>query len=227
MMNMEIIFRFLKEFEGWFYFLAGIIAIYFLRQFIVSWRELQIAIFGLEKDVARRKMNTSLSVLILIGIFIAAEFIMVTVISVRYPNLMSLPTPTLEILQAAAVNTISPQTIPMISTSQPPLSSEGCIEDNFEWTYPRNGTQVNGTVELKGTVKINNLGFYKYDYKALGDLNWITIAGGDQSIEDDVLGGLWQTNNLIPGEYQLRLVAYDFENNPLPECVINITVISP
>ena len=172
-------------------------------------------------------MNTSLSVLILIGIFIAAEFIMVTVISVRYPNLLNLPTPTLEILQTAAVNTIAPQTIPMISTSQPFLSSEGCIEDNFEWTYPRNGTQVSGTVELKGTVKISNLGFYKYDYKALSDVNWITIAGGDQSIEDDVLGGLWQTNNLIPGEYQLRLVAYDFENNPLPECVINITVISP
>lgn len=224
---MDILFRFIKEFEGWFYFFAGIIAIYFLRRFILTWREMQVALFGLEKEVARQKMNASLSVLILIGIFIAAEFIMVTVISVKYPNLMAIPSPTMQVLQSTSISTLSPQSLSALSTSQVFPLSEGCIDGKFEWTFPRNGSRVSGTVELKGTIKIENLGFYKYDYKPAGEVNWITIAGGDQIVEDNVLGGLWQTEKLIPGEYQLRLVAYDFQNKPLPDCVINITVISP
>ncbi len=163
----------------------------------------------------------------LIGIFIAAEFIMVTVITVRYPNLMVLPTPTMEILQTQVAGTISPQSLQAVLTEQGIPSSEGCVPGQIEWIYPKNGTRVSGTVELKGTVKIQNLGFYKYDYRLTNDPNWITIAGGDQTVEKDVLGGLWQTKNLTPGEYQLRLVVLDYQNNPLPDCVINITVTSP
>lgn len=224
---MEIIFRFLKEFEGWIYFLGGLGFIYFLRRFFISWRELQTALFGLEKDFARRKMNSTLSIIVLLGIFIAAVFIMGTVISVKYPNLTALATPTMAILQSSSINTVSPQSLSLISTSQALPQSEGCINDKIEWTYPRNGNRVNGIVELKATIKIDNLGFYKYDYKLASDPDWITIAGGDQTIEDGVLGGLWQTDKLIPGEYQLRLVVYDYQNQPLPECIINITVLSP
>ncbi|HPB03386.1 MAG TPA: FAD-dependent oxidoreductase [Bacteroidaceae bacterium] len=47
-------------------------------------------------------------------------------------------------------------------------------------------------------------------------------------ITEGPLGGTWDTtaDDIIPGDYQLRLIVYDHANDVYPECMINITIVS-
>jgi hypothetical protein len=226
---MEIIFNFLVKYETWIYVLAIIAAALFIWNLIKNWKDLQSSIFGLERETAKRKFNSNLSGLILVGIIVAAEFIMVSVITIKYPSLAILATPTLQIEATPTEELVQ---IPGISgtieiTPASALSAAGCIPGVLEWVYPKDGDAIKGKVELKGTVNIPDLGFYKYEYKAANDPTWTTIAGGSLPVKESALGGLWQTDSLTPGDYQLQLVALDNQNKVLPACMIAITIMAP
>ncbi len=226
---MQIILSFLVKFESWIYVLAVIAAIIFMRGLIISWRELRLSIFGLERENARRKLNSNLSGLVLTGIIVTAEFIMVSVITIKYPSQVILATPTLEIqaTETPAIGLIQGLTGTEITTPQQGQNENGCAPGKLEWIFPIAGETVSGKVELRGTVNVPDLGFYKYEFKASGDPVWVTIAGGSLPVMEGALGGLWQTENLLPGEYELQLVALDNRNNSLPPCVIPITIKAP
>ena len=226
---MQLIISFLVKFETWIYLLAAAAAVYFGRGLIISWRELRTSIFGLERENARRKLNSSLSGLVLVGIIVTAEFIMVSIITIKYPSQVILATPTLEIQasETPAVGLIPGLAGTSAITPQLTSSDNGCVPGKLEWVFPLAGDTVSGKVELKGTVNVTDLGFYKYEFKAVGDPSWTTIAGGSMAVTEGALGGLWQTDNLLPGEYELQLVALDNRNNILPSCVIPITIKAP
>jgi len=77
-----------------------------------------------------------------------------------------------------------------------------------------------------GTVNIDNFGFYKYEYTEPGNPIWKTIAGNSEEKNDEQIG-IWNTSQLVPGDYLLRLVVLDNENNEYPACVISVRVVSP
>jgi hypothetical protein len=104
--------------------------------------------------------------------------------------------------------------------------SNGCVAGTLEWTYPKNDGQLKGTETLKGTIQVPNLGFYKYEYSSAGSDNWVTIAAGNQKVTDKELG-TWDTSQLVPGDYRLRLVVADNKNQALPACIISVRIISP
>jgi hypothetical protein len=106
-------------------------------------------------------------------------------------------------------------------------SLDGCIPGEIEWTDPQPGDEVKGPVELKGTIAVANLGFYKYEYSQAGSDTWTTIAAGDAPVQDGPLGGNWNTEQLLPGDYRLRLVVSDNANNTLPACGIRVRVVGP
>ena len=57
-----------------------------------------------------------------------------------------------------------------------------------------------------------------------GSDSWIAIAAGNSAVVDQTLGGNWNTEQLVPGDYSLRLVVYDSQNNTLPSCTITVRV---
>jgi len=226
---MDIVIKFLVEYETWIYVLAAIATIIFFRNLIVGWKGLQSSIFGLERETAQRKFNSSLSALILTGIIVTAEFIIVSVVTIKYPSLVVLATPTLELQSTSTPELVSIPGMPEVNEESQQMtgSAEGCIQGKIEWMNPLPGETVKEKVELKGTVNVTDLGFYKYEFKAADDLDWTTIAGGSLPVIEGALGGLWQTDTLTPGEYLLRLVVLDNNNNPFPPCVIPITIKAP
>ena len=226
---MDILLNFLVQYEAWIYTLAFLAAVIFVRNLIISWKDLRTSIFGLERETAQRKFNSNLSGLILVGIIVAAEFIMVSVITIKYPTLAVLATPTLQIEATATEELVQ---IPGISgtietTPAAASAATGCIPGVLEWVYPLDGDTIRGKVELKGTVNVTDLGFYKYEYKAANDTSWTTIAGGSLPVKEAALGGLWATDSLTPGDYQLQIVALDNQNNVLPACIIGVTILAP
>ncbi len=224
---MDEILRFLVVYEAWIYGILGVGGLVYLQRVLQAVREWRGAAFGLEKENARYRFSIAMTVLLVFIILGAAEFITV---SFYFPSRLRstvLATPTLDILATATVTlpagTRSAVTPTSFTTTLAAVITEGCTPGVIEWTSPKNGGDLKGTVSLKGIINVPNLGFYKYEYSPAGSQDWVTIAAGNTN----KLDGNWNTAQLTPGDYRLRLVVADNQNKVLPACVINIRIVSP
>lgn len=199
----------------------------YVRKTYLSWHEWSGAVFGLEKENAQRKFNQGVTVLVFCVLLVSGLFIVNTFITPAVPGVAQMATPTINLTQSITTPTIAPSVETTAQGLIPTITSylsRGCIPGQIDWTDPQNGGTINGKVELKGTVAIEDLGFYKYEYAAVGSDTWTTIAAGSSSVANAPLGGAWDTGALVPGDYQLRLVVMDNQNQPLPACIIQIMI---
>jgi hypothetical protein len=229
---MNVLLRFLVKYEFLLYFLLGVVLVIFLRQIFVSWKLWRTALFGMEKEQSQFKFNQGLTIVIFCAFLALALFITTTFIAPAVPNLQQVATPTIDLTaQASQEMAIDAQITQTTSGLIPTLNSvfdKGCIAGQIEWTNPVDGSTISGTVSLEGTVNVADLGYFKYEYSVAGSNEWHTIAAGSSKIVESSLGGNWDTtaDDIIPGDYQLRLLVYDHANNVFPECMINVTVVS-
>ncbi|HNR01810.1 MAG TPA: hypothetical protein PKK59_04675 [Anaerolineaceae bacterium] len=217
----------MEKFEVVIYLAAGLIILVSARKTYLSWREWSSSIFGLEKEHSQQKFNSALTVLVFSVLLVIGLFVVNTFVTPAVPGVQQLATPTIDLTQQPPTITPAPTIVITGEGLIPTITSyfsRGCIPDQIDWTDPQNGDTINGRVELKGTVNVENLGFYKYEYSPSGSDTWTTIAAGNARIVNEPLGGAWDTRALVPGEYELRLVVNDNQNNPLPACVIQVII---
>jgi hypothetical protein len=231
---MQELLRFLKNYEVWIYVVVGLIALLYFRRVVKAWQEWRNSLFGIERENAQRRFSTYLTLAVLLTFLVLSEFTVVTFIVPVYPlDKQILPTPTIDLnitptsSTALANNNITatPDLTAMPTTVT--KLAVGCTPGQIEWTFPKAGGEITGKVELKGTVNVPNLGFYKYEFSESGVENWLTIAAGNENNKVDAILGTWDTTLLIPGDYQLRLVVADNQNQLMPACVIPIRIIAP
>jgi hypothetical protein len=238
---MEEVFKFLRTYEVWIYVVIGLVGVIYMRNMLVSWQEWRGAIFGLEKENAQRRFSTSLSVLVLLFLVAMFEFFFVSFVAPAYPQERFLPTPTISLLVTPTITlpatTSTPEGGALLVSTQVVPSSEGCIPGQIEWLSPAKNAEISGRIELKGLIKVDNVGLFKYEYSQVGTDKWMTIAGGNQDVigttpepnstpEPGVWSGAWSTEGLVPGDYLLRMVVTDNQTNALPACVIPVRVIA-
>jgi hypothetical protein len=224
---MENLLSSLDRYEVIFYAVIGFAMLIIARKLFLTWKDWSIALFGLEKEYAQRKINQQITALIFCGLLGVGLFLVTTFLSPAVPGVQQLATPTVDLTSQPTLEIVTPEVTQSTQGLIPTLSAfldKGCIPGQIEWTDPRDGGTISGRVELKGTVNVSNLGFYKFEYAAIDSNVWKTIAGGHDTIIDSTLGGIWDTRSLTPGEYQLRLIVSDNQNNPLPECKIKILI---
>lgn len=200
----------------------------YLRKFVIGLREWQIAVFGLERRLAQRKLVSALTGLLLLILLFVGEFLLVTVVG---PQMLSESTPRLtdeepwETFEETSNN--DDDLFRSIDEPQNPipdsLQSE-CIEDELEIISPEDGQRVSGTVDIIGTVNIDNFGSYKYEYTDVGTINWVTIAAGNQLKLNESIG-FWYTSALLPGRYYLQIVPLNNVGVELTPCIITVEVV--
>ncbi len=227
---MNEIFRYLKELEFLIYFILGIFTVWQLRKFYSAWEELRAAAFGLEKESAQGRLNRSTALLVVLLFLAIAEFGLVSFIIPVIPGVEPLPTATLDLLASPTiildVKTVAPanaQETPLPGTE---VIQPGCIPDEVMITFPENNSTVQDTVEVEGTANIADFGFYKLEISRTGTDNWLTIQAGDSPKNDEVLG-FWNTTQLEPGNYYLRLVVIDNQGIPREPCAVYLYVEPP
>ncbi|MBN2047730.1 MAG: hypothetical protein JW750_07810 [Anaerolineaceae bacterium] len=225
---MRELLKFLEQYELWAYVLIGVVAFIYLQRLLHSIDDLRDAVYGLERETARRRFTAALSAVVLLFILAGAIFVTVTFVSPTIPWDGKLQTATLDLLTTPTA-TIEPTdesiVFPGEQTPTPSAGEDGCIPGTLEWTYPISGEKVSGIIEPLGTVNFPNLGFYKYEYAPLNEDNWITISAGNQIVVEGSLGGAWNTENIMPGDYQMRLIATDNESNYIAPCTITIQIV--
>lgn len=220
--------KFLQKYELWGYALLGVIAFFYLQKLVWAWNEWRLAVYGLERETAQRRIAAALTVLVLLMLLGTAQFLLVSFIAPVYPMWSAPSTPTIDLVSTATI-TLEAQPAPAVGEAVPtaaPTATEGCIPGQLEWTFPVSGGEISGTVELRGTVSVLNLGFYKYEYGQPGSDVWLTIAAGNEERIDEPLGGAWNTDQVIPGDYLLRLVIADNENRLMAPCVIPVRIVT-
>ncbi|MCJ7716100.1 MAG: hypothetical protein MUO54_06230 [Anaerolineales bacterium] len=228
---MNEILRYLKDLEFLIYFVLGTFAVWQLRKFYLAWEELRAAAFGLEKESAQMRINRSAALLVVLLFLVTAEFGLVSYIIPAMPDVEPLPTATLDLL---ATPTITLAVDPGISSAdiqetQSPGAETiptGCIPEEVMITYPENDSTVQDIVEVEGTVNIADFGFYKFEISEGDTANWLTIQAGDLPKEDEKLG-FWDTTQLEPGNYYLRLVVIDNQGIQREPCAVYLYVDSP
>jgi len=222
------ILRGLITYRAGIFILLGLGFLIYLRKIFNGLREWQGSVFGLEKNLAQRKLISASTGLALLLLLLIGEFFLLTIVSPKMSlvpedagrTVDPLASPTTTLLPA---DNQAPEPILTPAGLQENLVSD-CVEDVLEITSPADGGQVSGTVELVGSVNVEDFGSYKYEYSTTGAVNWITIAAGNQLKLDENLG-FWYTSALTPGPYLLKLVPLNNLGEELTPCIITVEVI--
>ena len=224
---MEELLRFIATYEVGIYIVIGVIVLIYLKRLIDAAIALGKAQFGLEREVAQKGLRLSITIISLVLLIGISNFVLVSVASVKFPGISRIATPTVDLsITQIPDSERTTQTPEYFAQTQTAIAITGCIPEQLEWVQPKSGDEVSGTVELMGTVNIPNLGFYKYEYQLSGDDIWTPISAGNKPIIEEAFGGVWNTEQLDPGNYSLRLVVSDNQNDLLQPCVIEVKVLS-
>ena len=232
---MEELLLFLKKYEVWVYVLSALIGLVYLRKLLLAYQDWRASLFGMERESAQRRFSTYLTLFLLVILTAGLEVSLVSFVIPNYPvkkGLLTTPTLDLNITPSplppagtpGAAGTPGPN-----QTQQPTVVvklTEGCTKGAVEWSSPKAGEEISGKVQLIGTVNIPNLGFYKYEFSQPGTDVWSTIAADNKNVVNALLGN-WDTTLLVPGDYLLRLVVADNQNQLLPACVVSVRVVAP
>lgn len=226
---MEELLRFMATYEMGVYIIFGVVILINLKKLYDGWTGLRKANFGLEKEVARKKLKSAITIIGLFLIFGISIFILVSVASIRFPGIGRIATPTIDLVSTpvpSGANSEGAKGTPeSLQQTQTAIALTGCIPGQLEWIDPADGAEVSGSVELKGTVNVPNLGFYKYEYRFQSDETWTPISAGNRAIVEELFAGRWNTAQLQPGNYSLRLVVSDNQNILLKPCEIEVKVL--
>ncbi len=225
---MEQVLQFFATYEILIYVLLGVLAVWQIRKFALAWEELRGAFFGMEREEAQSRVNSAATMIVLLIIMAVAEFTVVTFVTPTVPGANPLPTATLDLLATPTTTlpppTQNPNATPgATATPGEVAAAPGCTAGQVNFISPLNGDKVSGSTTIKGTANSPNFGFYTLQIALPGDPVWLPIQVGQQMVKNDTLG-VWDTSNLSPGAYMLRLEVTDNVGEALPTCDIQVTV---
>jgi hypothetical protein len=208
------------------YLILAIGAVFVARSLWKAWAEWRSAVFGLEKELSFQKVRVYGAFFILLVMIGLSQFCLVTFIVPFLPATTFLLTPTADLLQTPVATLSADALTAQLSIPAAPAGSAGCVPGQIMVSSPGSGGEVQGKIVIAGTIDVPNFGFFKYEYAPQGSETWSTIAAGDKTIRDGELGA-WDTSQLVPGDYQLRLLVTDNLGKALPACIIPVHVIAP
>jgi hypothetical protein len=223
---MTSILRFFDLYAPFIYLVLVLWGAAAARRLWLAWRDSRAAVFGLERELAQRRLGQAVAVIVMIVLLLAGELVFDSVLASSMPALALLQTPTanpLAVPSATLSSLLTPETTPPGATEG---ASNGCIPGQIIITSPEAGSELRGQVMLTGSASVPGFGFYKYEMTPYGQDQWSTISAGRDVIVDGDLGR-WDTSQLIPGDYLLRLVVTDNQGSAFPACVVPVRVLAP
>jgi hypothetical protein len=201
--------------------------IYGLQRLARALTEARSTVFGLEREIAQRHLNQAIATLVVAGFLAFAEFALVVFLAPNIPALSTLATPTMNpLLTPTGTFPLEfMETLGLVTPGGPTTTVQptGCIPGQINFTSPKPGDVVQGSIDLIGSANIPNFGFFKYEFAPIGLDTWITIVANNKPVQDGKLG-TWDTTAIATGDYQLRLVVSDNQGNELPACVIPLRI---
>jgi hypothetical protein len=190
---------------------------------------MKVSLYGLEREIAQKHKNQAVAAVTLVILFGIIEFSLIVFLIPNIPAPSFIATPTVNIL-VTPTSTLSAELLATMRENTTGIAAEplttGCIPGQIAITSPKPGDVITGQVILQGTASVPNFGFYKYEFAPMGTGSWNTIEANNKAITDSALGK-WDTSEVIPGDYDLRLVILDNQGDPLTPCIVPVRIAAP
>jgi hypothetical protein len=240
---MTILVQLIADYAVWLYFLLGLVALLFLRAYLVARRERDNSIFALERESASGRMvQATIGFLVLViligGVFYTSQTLVEeiplpevtptpTVLIVLPPSPTPpplLPTPTL-----TATPRPRPTLPPLEATTAAPTpevvvgAPASCPNPGVRISEPGTGATVSGVIRIVGSASIPDFWYYKFEFQGNGFGDWTFIQRFDNPINGGILGA-WDTRSVPSGDYQFRLVVVDKTGNYPEPCTVLLSV---
>jgi hypothetical protein len=240
---MTILIRLIANYAIWLYLFLVLIALLFLRAYMVARRERDNAIFTLEREAAKGRMTQATTGLLFTLIAVGVVFYISHFLVAEIPQPEITPTPTMLIVfpptptpppllptptpTATATPRPRPTVVPTPTDTptpeKPPVVPANCPNPGVRISEPGDGETVSGVIQLVGSANIPDFEYYKFEFRGGGFGDWTFIQRFDQPISGGILGA-WDTRSVPPGEYEFRLVVVDKTGNYPPPCALRLIV---
>src|SRR5262245_17617692 len=144
---MQDLFQFLARYELIIYLVIGVGIVVALRRLIVSYGNRRTATFGLERRLASRTFNGSLTSVIALGLLGLTVFGIATFVAPARSSAFFRSTPTPDLLstpQGALPPELATALAATPGAGSLPFGSQGCVPGRLVITFPAPGTDVGG-----------------------------------------------------------------------------------
>ena len=235
-----MIVNFVESYENLLYGCLGLLALWYLKAYLVASYKLRIGAYIVERETAIREKILSLSMLIVLAgllglVYFGARRILPN-LDIILRNSDSLDS---EIVMITSVATVTPDVVLLLpgqptqigieeidvkkqKNTQTPINGVGCENTNATIYSPLPGAVLSGNVEVQGTADIPDFAFYTLEISTLGD-NWLTVHTQDIPVSSGVLGN-WNASIYDQGEYAFRLVVYNAAGAYVQPCIRPIVI---
>lgn len=225
---MAEVLRFFVQYEAVLYFILGLGGILYLYRFWLAWQESQTAVFGLEREASRGRLNQAAVALLILLVLAVAVFLMVTFVSTWVPAQSLLATPTLNLAITPNASVAPTGEVANLATATPlatvGIDPEACDPATINISSPESGDTISGPVTIEGTVDVPDFGFYKFEVARAQEALWLTVQAGRNVVREGILVENWDTSRLPPGPYVLQLVVVDSSGEEMPPCRIPVQI---
>jgi hypothetical protein len=238
---MTILVKLIADYAIWLYLALGLIALLFLRAYMVARRERENAIFALEREAAVGRMGRAVIGFLVTVIIIGGVFYTTQTLVEEIPLPEATPTPTVIIalppsptpppLLPTPTPTDTPRprpTLPALETETPtPEVSLGvpanCPNPGVQISQPGTGATVSGVIQLVGTANIPNFWYYKFEFRGNSFGEWTYIQQFETPVNGGILGS-WDTRSVPSGDYEFRLIVVETSGNYPEPCTVQLAV---
>lgn len=218
----------------------SIIGVFFsIRGLVQARRARRIAVFGLEREAAKRTQRRSLSTIFILSLLAGMVYIIQNIIVPNMGEPVSSPTPTpivfvtpeataTEVLLLYPTITPTPGLAPAEETAAAPDDTagiSGCEISGARITKPTPNDTVSGQVLVEGEANILNFAQYKFEINGPATNGvWVVVGTFVTPIPAGVLG-TWDSTSLLPGNYLLRLVVLRVDGTFPTPCEVPIVIL--
>ncbi len=238
---MTILVKLVADYAIWLYLFLIVVALLFVRAYMVARRDRDNAIFTLERESAAGRMGQSaiglfITLIIIGGVLYTSQ---VLVQEVPLPEVVPTPTvlvvlppsPTPPPLLPTPTSTATPlplATLALLETETPtpeaaPVAPANCPNPGIRISEPGNGATVSGVIQIVGSAYIADFNYYKFEFRGNGFGDWTFIQRFNEPINGGILGA-WDTRSVPSGEYEFRLVVVDQTGNYPEPCAVKLSV---
>lgn len=241
--------KFLQDYEMVWYYVLGLVALWYLSRFLVTQVRLAKTNFGLERELFQGQRNGAAGRLVLVvlagsGIFLAvryglpeaqrAEQIRMEADMVNLPTITLTPTP----FELFGVDV------------------SGCSNPNATILQPKPGDTVSGKTSILIVADIPNFAYFIIELGTPDEPDvWVTLfsenlvgnqpatAGGPSAstpagpvpspesfqpaTAEEPFSWTWDSSTVLPAVYHLRLTVMAADQKYPPPCVVPIQVLAP
>ena len=214
---MSAALNFFEIYENAIYFILGLGGIIYGWRFWAAWQRLRIAVYGLEREIAQRDVNHAAVFLFVLFMLSVSVFSIVTFSAPFIPVETLIATPTIDLLSdssgtgvegagTAQIQGDVPTVTPLPTVS---VNPDDCVPGFIDMSPPAIGDTIRGTINVEGTVDVEDFGFFQIEYARIQDGLWLPISVNHNIVIDGLLVENWDTSSIPPGDYVLQLLVTD------------------